>query len=63
MDNQRVVDFVQSGIVKGLSLQQVCEDLLDTCLAPEAYVGGVGTKNVDNTKMHITCYILLYFHV
>jgi hypothetical protein len=42
MSNQDVVDFIQSRIVEKKSLSLICEEIIDYCLAPDAYLGAVG---------------------
>ncbi len=42
MSNQEVVDFVQIRIAEGKELAVVCEEMMDWCLAPDAYIGAVG---------------------
>lgn len=42
MSNQEVVDFVQQKICQGKDLKEICEDVLDFCLAPDSFIGAVG---------------------
>eukprot|EP00123_Amoebidium_parasiticum_P001444 comp12531_c0_seq1/m.7518 comp12531_c0_seq1/g.7518 ORF comp12531_c0_seq1/g.7518 comp12531_c0_seq1/m.7518 type:complete len:315 (-) comp12531_c0_seq1:915-1859(-) len=46
MSNQSVVDFVHDHLAEGMSLPKVCEELMNTCLAPESKIGGVGCDNM-----------------
>ena len=47
MSNQEVVNFVQKRIVDGKDLQTICEELMDWCLAPDAFLGAVGCDNMS----------------
>ncbi|KAJ1940992.1 Protein phosphatase 2C 2, partial [Linderina pennispora] len=38
--------FVHEMVAKGLKLPQVCEELMDRCLASESELGGVGCDNM-----------------
>ncbi|ORX71573.1 PP2C-domain-containing protein [Linderina pennispora] len=46
MTNQQVAQFVHEMVAKGLKLPQVCEELMDRCLASESELGGVGCDNM-----------------
>eukprot|EP00127_Corallochytrium_limacisporum_P000197 Clim_evm14s7 gene=Clim_evmTU14s7 len=46
MSNQEVVDFVRERIAKDTDLGQICEEMMDFCLAPESKLGGVGCDNM-----------------
>ncbi|KAI8822612.1 phosphatase 2C-like domain-containing protein [Fimicolochytrium jonesii] len=46
MSNQEVIDFVRQKIAEGTDLPQICEQLMDHCLAPDSELGGVGCDNM-----------------
>ncbi|KAJ2400332.1 Protein phosphatase 2C 2 [Coemansia sp. RSA 2559] len=46
MTNQQVVQFVHAKISEGKKLDQVCEEMMDRCLASESDLGGVGCDNM-----------------
>ncbi|KAI8908147.1 phosphatase 2C-like domain-containing protein [Powellomyces hirtus] len=46
MSNQEVVDFVRQKIARGVDIPQICEALMDHCLAPDSELGGVGCDNM-----------------
>jgi len=46
MSNQEVVTFIRRGLASRLPLQDVCERLMDRCLASESDLGGVGCDNM-----------------
>ncbi|KAI9505838.1 phosphatase 2C-like domain-containing protein [Coemansia spiralis] len=46
MTNQQVVQFVHAKIAEGKKLDQVCEEMMDRCLASESDLGGVGCDNM-----------------
>ncbi|BGP58223.1 Protein phosphatase 2C 2 [Rhodotorula sphaerocarpa] len=46
LTSQQVIDFVRLAISQGKSLQTVCEEMLDRCLAPDSDWGGVGCDNM-----------------
>ncbi|KAJ2457566.1 Protein phosphatase 2C 2, partial [Coemansia sp. RSA 2322] len=46
MTNQQAVQFVHAKIAAGRKLDQVCEDMMDACLASESELGGVGCDNM-----------------
>lgn len=46
MTNQQVVDFVRDGIKQKKSLKEICEELMDECLADHSDIGGVGCDNM-----------------
>ncbi|KAJ2720408.1 Protein phosphatase 2C 2 [Coemansia sp. Benny D115] len=46
MTNQQVVQFVHAKIAEGKKLDQICEDMMDRCLASESELGGVGCDNM-----------------
>ncbi|KAJ2614000.1 Protein phosphatase 2C 2 [Coemansia sp. RSA 1365] len=46
MTNEQVVQFVHAKVVEGKKLDQICEDMMDRCLASESELGGVGCDNM-----------------
>ncbi|KAI8980460.1 putative serine/threonine phosphatase 2C ptc2 [Pilobolus umbonatus] len=46
MSNQEVATFVRKGVAEGVPLSEICERLMDKCLAAEAGGGGVGCDNM-----------------
>ncbi|KNC96344.1 uncharacterized protein SPPG_08245 [Spizellomyces punctatus DAOM BR117] len=46
MTNQDVVDFVRQKIAEDMSLPEICEAMMDRCLAPDSELGGVGCDNM-----------------
>ncbi|TKA54472.1 hypothetical protein B0A53_03165 [Rhodotorula sp. CCFEE 5036] len=46
LTSQQVIDFVRLAISQGKSLQTICEEMLDRCLAPDSDWGGVGCDNM-----------------
>ncbi|PVU94136.1 hypothetical protein BB559_003077 [Furculomyces boomerangus] len=46
LSNQQVAHFVREGIASGSTLEAICEDLMDKCLAGESEMGGVGCDNM-----------------
>ncbi|KAI7824287.1 phosphatase 2C-like domain-containing protein [Kickxella alabastrina] len=46
MTNQQVAQFVHAKVVEGKKLDQICEDMMDRCLASESELGGVGCDNM-----------------
>lgn len=46
MHSQEVVEFVRRGVVADHSLELICENLMDHCLAPASDVSGVGCDNM-----------------
>ncbi|KAJ2346725.1 Protein phosphatase 2C 2, partial [Coemansia sp. RSA 2671] len=46
MSNQQVVQFVHAKIAAGKKLDQICEEMMDTCMAGESELGGVGCDNM-----------------
>lgn len=49
MFSQTVVEFVRRGIAAKQELDQICENLIDNCLAPESDIGGLGCDNMTVT--------------
>ncbi|CDH58421.1 protein phosphatase [Lichtheimia corymbifera JMRC:FSU:9682] len=46
MTNQQVVDFVRGKLKEKMTLETICENLMDECLADQCDVGGVGCDNM-----------------
>lgn len=44
--SQAVVEFVRRGIVAGQELHQICENMMDNCLASSSDGGGIGCDNM-----------------
>ncbi|KAG0169302.1 Protein phosphatase 2C 2 [Apophysomyces sp. BC1034] len=47
MTNQLVVDFIREELARKMSLEDICELIMDLCLAPESDLGGVGCDNMS----------------
>eukprot|EP00731_Ephydatia_muelleri_P038107 Em0655g6a len=54
MSNKEVVDFVRQKISEQMKPAQICESILDHCLAPDCRLGGVGC---DNMTVIIVCFL------
>lgn len=52
LSNQEVIDFVRARIAQNMAPEQVCEELLTRCLAPDCQMGGLGC---DNMTVIIIC--------
>lgn len=46
MSSQDVISFVRAHVAQGLDLKQICEKLMDNCLAPASDCGGLGCDNM-----------------
>lgn len=46
LSNQQVVDYVRRGLAEGKEPKQLCEELMDKCLAPPSEAGGIGCDNM-----------------
>lgn len=46
MSNQEVVDFCRTRLAEGQEPEEVCEELLSHCLAPDCQMGGIGCDNM-----------------
>lgn len=46
MSSQDAVEFVRRGIADRLPLEEICELLIDECLAPESDTSGIGCDNM-----------------
>lgn len=47
MTNQEVVDFVREGVIKDKSLETICEEMMDHCLADSSNSSGLGYDNMS----------------
>lgn len=47
MTNQQVVDYVRAELAERTPLDEVCELVMDNCLAPDSEVGGLGCDNMS----------------
>ncbi|KAI9498096.1 phosphatase 2C-like domain-containing protein [Zychaea mexicana] len=47
MTNQQAVDFVREAIATKAPLDEICEMMMDHCLAPDSEVGGLGCDNMS----------------
>jgi hypothetical protein len=47
MTNQEVVDFVREGVIKDKSLEAICEEMMDHCLADSSNSSGLGYDNMS----------------
>lgn len=54
MTNEEVSDFVRSRIGSGMEPEEICEDLMTRCLAPDCQMGGLGC---DNMTVVIICFL------
>lgn len=43
---QEVVNFVRLRLSQGMEPEDVCEDLMTRCLAPDCQMGGLGCDNM-----------------
>lgn len=46
LSSQDVVDIARRGIANGKEIKDICEDLMDRCLAPDSDTGGIGCDNM-----------------
>ncbi|SOV01525.1 related to PTC3 - ser/thr protein phosphatase PP2C [Ustilago sp. UG-2017a] len=46
LSSREVVDIVRRSIANGMELKDICEDLMDRCLAPDSDTGGIGCDNM-----------------
>ena len=46
MSNQQVVTFIRRALAAGCSLPEICERLMERCLASDTELGGVGCDNM-----------------
>ncbi|XP_026680909.1 probable protein phosphatase 2C T23F11.1 [Diaphorina citri] len=54
MTNEEVSDFVRMRIGSGMEPEEICEDLMTRCLAPDCQMGGLGC---DNMTVVIVCFL------
>ncbi|KAI8081648.1 phosphatase 2C-like domain-containing protein [Halteromyces radiatus] len=47
MTNQEVVDYIRARVADKQPLEEICEQIMDHCLAPDSEVGGVGCDNMS----------------
>jgi protein phosphatase 2C family protein 2/3 len=47
MSNQDVVEFVRSGVAEDKSLEKICEEMMDNCLADDQTSSGLGYDNMS----------------
>ncbi|TKY88642.1 hypothetical protein EX895_002273 [Sporisorium graminicola] len=46
LTSQQVVDIVRRSVANGKELNDICEDLMERCLAPDSDTGGIGCDNM-----------------
>lgn len=46
MKNQETIDFVRRSIANRKELHEICELMMDKCIAPDSDWGGVGCDNM-----------------
>ncbi|UYV62572.1 hypothetical protein LAZ67_2001127 [Cordylochernes scorpioides] len=46
MTNEEVVEFIRTRIAAGMDPEQICEELMTRCLAPDCQMGGLGCDNM-----------------
>ncbi|KNC32347.1 hypothetical protein FF38_11119, partial [Lucilia cuprina] len=54
MSNQEVIDFCRSRIGQGMYPEEICEELMTHCLAPDCQMGGLGG---DNMTVVLVCFL------
>jgi len=54
LSNQEVVSFVRRRIAQKMEPEEICEELLDHCLAPDCQMGGLGC---DNMTVVLVCFL------
>ncbi|GLG96107.1 hypothetical protein R5R35_007275 [Gryllus longicercus] len=54
MSNEEVVEFVRLRIGTGMDPEDICEDLMTRCLAPDCQMGGLGC---DNMTVVLICFL------
>ncbi|XP_050434755.1 probable protein phosphatase 2C T23F11.1 [Adelges cooleyi] len=54
MTNEEVVEFVRFRVSNGMEPEDICEDLMTRCLAPNGQMGGLGC---DNMTVVIVCFL------
>ncbi|RXG71562.1 putative protein phosphatase 2C T23F11.1 [Armadillidium vulgare] len=53
MTNEEVVEFIRLRLSSGMEPEDVCEDLMTRCLAPDCQMGGLGC---DNMTVVLVCF-------
>ncbi|XP_058980488.1 probable protein phosphatase 2C T23F11.1 [Musca domestica] len=54
MTNQEVIDFCRARIGQGMHPEEICEELMNHCLAPDCQMGGLGG---DNMTVVLVCFL------
>lgn len=54
MTNEEVIEFVRLRIGSGMDPEDICEDLMTRCLAPDCQMGGLGC---DNMTVVLVCFL------
>lgn len=54
MNNKEVIDFCRLRIGKGMYPEEICEELMNNCLAPDCQMGGLGG---DNMTVVLVCFL------
>jgi len=54
LSNQEVVDFVRTRLGSSMEPDQICEELITRCLAPDCQMGGLGC---DNMTVVLICFL------
>lgn len=54
LSNQEVVDFVRTRVASSMEPDQICEELITRCLAPDCQMGGLGC---DNMTVVLICFL------
>nr|CAD7449738.1 unnamed protein product [Timema bartmani] len=54
MTNEEVVEFVRMRLGTGMDPEDICEDLMTRCLAPDCQMGGLGC---DNMTVVLICFL------
>lgn len=54
MSNKEVIDFCRSRIGQGMYPEEICEELMTHCLAPDCQMGGLGG---DNMTVVLVCFL------
>ena len=54
MSNKEVIDFCRTRIGQGMYPEEICEELMNHCLAPDCQMGGLGG---DNMTVVLVCFL------
>lgn len=54
MSNKEVIDFCRTRIGQGMYPEEICEELMTHCLAPDCQMGGLGG---DNMTVVLVCFL------